>query len=631
MQHTWAVWHVKSLDDERRTISGIASTPSLDRQDQILDPAGVTFAASLPLLLYHDSKRPVGRAQLQAAAPDGIAFTATLPLLTEPGPLKDRVDEAWQSIKAGLITGVSIGFRVLSGGVERLKSGAIKLTKTEICELSLVTIPANVDATILSIKALDAPYLAALGRRSDLPRVKDAHTMKQTTAEQIQTLETSRAAHVARMASLMDTSAADGKTLDDVQRSEYDDLQEKAETIDGDLSRLRALEKMLIGQASPVVSPVRTPAVSPVQVKSNLPLGTAFTRVCIAIARGHGVNHDSLEIAKTFKDTPEVELYLKTAVAAGSTSDPAWAGALATVANVTAEFIGLLRPATIIGKIPNLRQVPFNVSVPVQTAGGSYGWVGQGSPKPVTKLGFSSATISVTKAAGIIILTEELVRTSSPSAEAIVRADMIAGIAQFLDGQFIDPTVAAVANVNPGSITNGTTAIASGGDPLEDLQALVAALTGANVPLAGVALIMSETNGFALGLMRDSAGNRVFSGVGASGGTMEGINVITSGVAGTNVILFQPNWVLLADEGGVNVDVSREASVAMDTAPTGATALTSLWQNNLVGLRAERFINWQRGRLEAVKYVSGADYSAAVSPAALSRRRQAGERGAAGK
>ena len=50
----------------------------------------------------------------------------------------------------------------------------------------------------------------------------------------------------------------------------------------------------------------------------------------------------------------------------------------------------------------------------------------------------------------------------------------------------------------------------------------------------------------------------------------------------------------------------------MDSAPDNpalaTTVLTSLWQNNLVGLRAERFINWLRAKTEAVKYVSGATY-----------------------
>ena len=110
--------------------------------------------------------------------------------------------------------------------------------------------------------------------------------------------------------------------------------------------------------------------------------------------------------------------------------------------------------------------MPFNTKVPTQTAGGTYGWVGEGKPKPLTALAFSSATLAVAKAAGIIVITEELARLSSPSAEAVVRADMIAGIAQFLDGQFIDPAVAEVANVHPASITNGLTPIVSSDNAL---------------------------------------------------------------------------------------------------------------------------------------------------------------------
>jgi hypothetical protein len=58
--------------------------------------------------------------------------------------------------------------------------------------------------------------------------------------------------------------------------------------------------------------------------------------------------------------------------------------------------------------------------------------------------------------------------------------------------------------------------------------------------------------------------------------------------------------------------VSREASVQMDSAPTNppaaATVLVSLWQMNMVGIRAERFINWKKRRTGAVQYIDGANY-----------------------
>jgi hypothetical protein len=41
---------------------------------------------------------------------------------------------------------------------------------------------------------------------------------------------------------------------------------------------------------------------------------------------------------------------------------------------------------------------------------------------------------------------------------------------------------------------------------------------------------------------------------------------------------------------------------ALDNPPLATTLLTSLWQMNLVGLRAERFINWKKGRTGVVQY-----------------------------
>jgi hypothetical protein len=45
--------------------------------------------------------------------------------------------------------------------------------------------------------------------------------------------------------------------------------------------------------------------------------------------------------------------------------------------------------------------------------------------------------------------------------------------------------------------------------------------------------------------------------------------------------------------------------------PSDATTVyVSLWQTNNVGLRAERWINWQRGNANAVKYLTAAAYPA---------------------
>ena len=620
LDRAYAVLSVKALDGAARTITGLASTPTPDRRGDVLEPLGARFTNPLPLLLHHDKERPIGRATLTATRA-GIAFEATLPEIPAPGALRDRVEEAWQSIQAGLITGVSIGFRPLADGVKALASGGLHLLKTEICELSLVTVPANVETTIRTIKSYDAPHLAAFGLTlpgvTGLPQIRVEPMAKLTTAEQITQWENKRAALAARMAELMGKSADGGVTLDAEQSDEYDGLDLEVKAADQHLTRLRALEKMQTTLATPATpsSPLGGRQTLPqLSVKANVAPGTAFVRYTLAMLNAKGDSYRALEYAKQWKDsTPEVELMIKAAVAPGTTTDPAWAGALVTVGNLTNEFIELSRPATILGKIPGLTRVPFNVSVPIQTAGGSYKWVGQAKAKPVTKLQFGSVSLGMAKAAGIIVLTEELVRSSSPSAEAIVRNDMIKGIAQFLDQQFTDPAVAAVANVSPASITFGAPTAVSSDNAGTDLGMIVSHFATNNLGVGGLAVIMSETNAFAMGWKRDALGAPQFPGVGATGGNANGVTIVASNVVGDKVIALAPEYILLADDGGVSIDVSREASLQMNDAPANpadpaTTVWSSLWQDNLVGLRAERFINWQRGGVNTVYYLTGAAY-----------------------
>lgn len=163
MDRAYSIISVKAMDDEKRVIRGIATTPEIDRVGDSVDPFGVKVADDIPLFLYHDSNQTVGRAKFGKATKDGIPFEAHLPVVNEAGRLKDRVDEAWQMVKYRLITGVSIGFRAMQDGVERMKDGGLRFLKTEVLELSLVPVPANASATIHSIKSIDCQQRAASG------------------------------------------------------------------------------------------------------------------------------------------------------------------------------------------------------------------------------------------------------------------------------------------------------------------------------------------------------------------------------------------------------------------------------------------------------------------------------------
>jgi len=620
MDRAYALLTIKSIDVERRQLRGIATTPTPDRIGDIIDPLGATYAAELPLLLHHKSDRPVGVARFKPATKDGIEFDAEIPTILEPGPVKDDVDRAWQSIVHKLIRGVSIGFRVLDDAIKLLPTGGLLFEKTEIVELSLVTIPANQEATLALVKAIDLDTLAATGRKSPgvpgpLPIVratKGAPAM--TTLETISSFENSRAAKAARMVAIM--GAATGATLDAGQTDEYDTLKADVKAIDDHLVRLHDLETITAAAAKPITpAPVAAAPFARVEVKPNVPKGMAFVRAAcgLLVCKGNFAEAAEYTRQRWADSTPETSLYLKAAVAAGNTTDATWASPLVNQ-GIAADFIELLRPATILGKIPGLRDVPFNTKIPAQTAGGSYGWVGEAKPKPVSKLAFSSDSLPVNKVAGIIVLTEELVRLSNPKAEALVRADMIAGIAQFLDQQFIDPAVAAVAGINPASITNGAPTAAATTNPLADIMGLIAHFTTNNIPVDGLTFIMSPGNALSLSFRTNLDGSPEFPGIGIGGGSYRGLNFVTSNTAGASVVALQPAYILYADDGGVTIDASREASLQMDSAPMSpadaTTVLVSLWQNNCVGLRAERFITWKRVNANAVKYLTATAWPA---------------------
>lgn len=155
----YSVLEVRALDADTRTFSGIATTPSVDRMGDIIDPEGVKFTNPLPLLWQHMHDKPIGTVKFSQPTDKGIEFEAEIADITEPGALKDRVDEAWQSIKAGLVRAVSIGFRAIEYNF--MESGGIRYSQSEVYELSCVTIPANSDAIITAIKSIDANFSQA--------------------------------------------------------------------------------------------------------------------------------------------------------------------------------------------------------------------------------------------------------------------------------------------------------------------------------------------------------------------------------------------------------------------------------------------------------------------------------------
>jgi HK97 family phage prohead protease len=145
---------IKTVDDGRRVITGTATTPSVDRVGDIIDPLGVEFDNPLPFLWMHDHQTPVGEVRFDKPTKAGINFTAEFvhPDTVESASLKDRLQLAWDSVKTGLVRAVSVGFRPLEWAF--IDGGGVRYDKSEVYELSGVVVPANADALIAGVKSL---------------------------------------------------------------------------------------------------------------------------------------------------------------------------------------------------------------------------------------------------------------------------------------------------------------------------------------------------------------------------------------------------------------------------------------------------------------------------------------------
>lgn len=186
MDRMYSILEVKGVDEGERIIRGIATTPTPDRMGDIVEPLGVEFKNPLPLLWQHQSSKPVGSVKFDKPTKTGITFEAKIEKVDEPGTLKDRLDEAWQSVRMGLVKAVSIGFRSLEEAYDREKGGWHFL-RTEVMELSLVTIPANADATITLVKQFDIGAPAP-----DVKRTPDAPASTGKKARVVKLSDTAR-------------------------------------------------------------------------------------------------------------------------------------------------------------------------------------------------------------------------------------------------------------------------------------------------------------------------------------------------------------------------------------------------------------------------------------------------------
>lgn len=641
MNRAYSTLEIKSVNEETRKFSGIASTPSTDRMGDIVEPKGAQFKLPIPLLWQHNSSDPIGWVTSAKVTKDGIEVEGEVANISEDGSLKDRLKTAWQMIKGKLVRGLSIGFNSIESARIDGTYG-IRFIKWEWLELSAVTIPANQEASITAIKSADSAYLAASGRAavSKLPGVPGQNSRKKgvnmkTVFEQLAELKDMRQTKTARMEEIVGVVKGENREFNDTEASEFDTLSGEVKSLDDEI-RIKTIESMSANTAKAVsaapsqrsASASRGPSIYiPSADKDEKFKGQNYTRMVIAkaLAYNEGVSPSAIAESRWGKSNPTlVRLIKANEVQGGATLSGEWGAELVTAnGQYTGDFIEFLAGMTVYDKLP-LRQVPHNVVIKGRDGASTAYWVGEGQPIPASASDFSTVTLSPLKVAALAVISNELLRDSSPAAEGLVRDALAEAISQKTDSTFLG-AAAAVANVSPAGMLNGVTAKISAGNDGDgvrsDIKALYAPfITAKNA--SGLTFVMNPAMAKAVQLITTTLGVQEFPGIGQNGGTLMGDPVVTGdNVAAHHVILLKPSDIYKIGDLGLQVSVSRDAMIEMSSAPTGESttpatasqAMVSMFQSENTAIKIVRPINFAKRRSGAVQFVSDAAYGESSS------------------
>lgn len=463
--------------------------------------------------------------------------------------------------------------------------------------------------------------------------------------EQIKALKAARVSKAARMQALMSKAAEETRSLDGDEATEFDDLDGEIKSIDSDLTRLTRMESLMVvgaedASASSVQRQVNANAngnggqrgptiiIPDPAHKDEKFQGQNFTRMCIAMAAAHIKNHSftAAQYAEKRwgKSGAGVVALLRAGVPGGGSESDQWGNELAALDNkYRGDFIEFLYSKTVYDKL-NLRVVPDNVLIKGQDGAGTGYWVGEKKAIPATAMDFMDVDLRTLKVGALAAISNELIMRSDPSAEMLVRDGLVNASAQRIDTTFLS-TAAAVANVSPAGILNGVSPISASG---EDAQSLFNDIGSLYAPFitaknaSGLTYVMYTGLAKSISLMRNALSQREFPDLNANGGTFEGDPVVTGeNVGAAHLILLKPSDIYRIGDGGFEVSVSKEATIEMDTAPTGdghtpATAsanMVSMFQNEMTAFKVVRHISFAKRRSSAVQYINNATYGGSAT------------------
>jgi hypothetical protein len=355
---------------------------------------------------------------------------------------------------------------------------------------------------------------------------------------------------------------------------------------------------------------------------SILEHGRLFSRYLHAMRRGNG---DLLTAAGFAEATPWHEKNVIAAAIKSSITASSAASAAALMLPIGQDYSAFMMPLSALGRLQGLHRVPLSCRLFTGTAPATAYWVGDGAPTPLSNMNFDGEILKPLALNALAVTTDELLKMSGLVAETEFAAVLAAAGVRALDTAFLNPANSGVPDVMPASVTSGITPLVSSGSTVAaidaDLLLMVQTLAERGSNLEWCSWIMSARTATALALKRGSGGSPAYPTISSKGGALCGMpvivtdNVPSSGSpASSSLILCDAAQVRFADAGDSDLELSTNAALEMDNAPTNnsatatGTSVVSMYQAGAVAIRVTRYCNWSTPSGAAAIALTGVNY-----------------------
>lgn len=304
--------------------------------------------------------------------------------------------------------------------------------------------------------------------------------------------------------------------------------------------------------------------------------GLGFGRVvrAIAMAKHEGGGFDG--VLRTLKGWGDADLADGMVQAKALSQSSAPAGGYLVPIQQSAEIIDLRRNKTVI-RGSGVREIPLpggNLQVPKLTAGVAGSYIGENENIGVEQPTFGEVSLSAKKLAVMVPISNDLIRNSSPQADALVRDDIVRGLSVTEDAKLL-------RSQGGDKSPKGLRYLAASGNLIEaqsaslanvatDIGRMMQKLMEANVPDGPWTLIWSPRTWRYLYTLQTTTGDFAFKDEMDRGmffgfrfkTTVQVPNTVTVGANAdcSEIYLFNPDDQVIGDNLNLSIDVSQEAA-----------------------------------------------------------------------